>query len=74
MQYLNDENFIFPSRKRFLGGMHKVFLERQMFLCQNHTCVFKKWDIKFGYKMRKCWPMGHYLIRLGKEVPLWANF
>lgn len=40
MQYLNIANFIFWDRKRFLGEMHKVFSERQMFLCQNHTLPF----------------------------------
>lgn len=42
MQYVNVENFIFCFRKRFLGEMHKVSQERQMFLCQNHTLRFGK--------------------------------
>ena len=42
MQYLIRENFIFPLRKRFLGGMHKVAGKRQMFFCQNHPLSFAK--------------------------------
>ena len=42
MQYVILKNFIFWHIELFLGGMHKVAVERQVFFCQNHALPFWK--------------------------------
>ena len=70
MQYLNHENFIYALRKRFLGGMHKVIRERQMFFRQNHALRFRKKINKilvYNRTTMGCYCPG-FFVR-GKDVP-----
>ena len=39
MQYWKGKNFIYFCPNPEIGEMHKGYMERQMFLLQNHTAV-----------------------------------
>ena len=56
MQYLIVQKFIFARPQKQIGGLHKLRLERQMFLLHNHALLFPE-------KLTKIWMYNGYIVR-----------